>query len=198
MEVEETGEEEFVNVLPPESSSSPKASPAVVNEDHVENKHDLDSIDFRGDWSGDLIMPPCAERTMSLLLKYLDCLKSKRPIPHPEYERILNESFPGEDEPLQLRMANCLVYQMEREKFPDFHVSTIKRTESLIQKGDLADASGSVRAVLKDTRVFDIDVALRIIEECSRNTECLRGKEVVLLMGATGSGMVHFRGVHFY
>ena len=89
---------------------------------------ELHTIDLKTDWSRDLAMPPCVERTLALLCRYVDCLQQQTPPPFSHYTDQLERDFSlqGAQEPLQLRMIQVLQMQALQEKFASDHISKIE------------------------------------------------------------------------
>jgi hypothetical protein len=190
------GEEDFVNAYEEEFVRVPPAT-EKISPDVAENKQtdgkpvgELHAINFKDDWSGDVSMPDCAERTLALVVRYLDCLKMGRQVD--KYKKQLEVDYRQQDpknlQPLEMRMVQCLIDQARRERFPEYQVSLMRNALDAVQKHNLEQGVETLRQIMKSTRKFDIDVALKIIDECSRVAELFKGKDVFLVIGATGAG----------
>jgi hypothetical protein len=135
-------------------------------------------------------MPPCVERTLALLCRYVDCLQQQTPPPFSHYTDQLERDFSlqGAQEPLQLRMIQVLQMQALQEKFASDHISKIELAAQYLNAKNYPNGLDILISLFKDIREFDIDVTLTIIEECRRRSNVLNGRDVVLLMGGTGAG----------
>jgi flagellar biosynthesis GTPase FlhF len=190
------GGDPYVEILRP---TVPVEAAAAVDSEQTDGKEvgELHAINFKDDWSGDFTMPRCAEKTLALVVRYLDCLKSgRRPKKMNEYEKQLEDKYRQLDtknaQLLEIRMIHCLVEQAQRERFPEYQVSLMQNALDAVQKHNLEQGVETLRQILKNTRKFDIDVALKIIDECSKVAKDFEGKDVFLVIGATGAGNLLF------
>eukprot|EP00475_Leptophrys_vorax_P014117 TRINITY_DN204_c0_g2_i1.p1 TRINITY_DN204_c0_g2~~TRINITY_DN204_c0_g2_i1.p1 ORF type:complete len:178 (+),score=53.41 TRINITY_DN204_c0_g2_i1:31-534(+) len=148
---------------------------------------DLGVTHFKSRWR-EFSMPACAEKTLALLVRYLNALVTGTPV-QDKYKAALFKDYPGDDKQLETRIARKLVAQFQEERFSQSYIDIAKTALQVIaSEKNLAMAMGALTNLLRDVREFDVDVCLEIVQVCAKKAELLAGKDAVFLLGGTGAG----------
>lgn len=153
------------------SSQRADSSPNAVVTENVQQHPSVHSFE-----SSLRYVPSCAEKTILELLKYFTGKSSGS-----------SSSLPGEN--IEVNLLDQLDTQIRRQELFSADIQIcLQNLRSAVHSGNSADSMSPLQEILKKIRPLDTFEALRLVAKAKEAASLIAGKDIVLLIGETGSG----------
>ena len=121
-------------------------------------------------------MPPCAEKTTMQLLEHFE-------------RRSLRDCVSSKSEDGLKQLLSHLYDQVERQELLSEELKvTLQDLDRAVHSGDCLSAVCALRELLKKIRPLNVQEIQRLVAKTEQAAKLIRDKEIILLVGATGSG----------
>ncbi|CAF2001897.1 unnamed protein product [Rotaria magnacalcarata] len=121
-------------------------------------------------------MPSCAEKTILELLEH--------------FQQKLLENHPySQEQDSVIEMLGKLNDQIKKQELRSKEIQTsLQNLKIAVNNGTMSSAVDSLQELEKKIRPLNVQEIQRLVSKAKKATELIRGKDIILLVGETGSG----------